>query len=335
MTPASVAAHPAGRVLTAWWRQFDAYAPRRLWFADLTIRCLDLLTVQSRPAPVEPFHRLVLEAIAMTATPSQAQVAKRLGVNENALRLMMSDLIGQRLVHVDGSNELLAESPGVHKADRAESRSPEFERQTFRLLADSNRFVPLNVPGTPTDLPDDARPAMAALRDCLAQPADWKKRHGFPDDLKAILDLDTDSDPPIPIWKRVPIERGERHTLALIQTSPTRVLAFPVRLDGSVAGKTPCLDLEFAVAAETLGLADPEPGAWRASWRDWCQLVRGVNPAEVDNCGFERVNHVLRVKVPPELMEQLKVARPEVFKSEAWLLAGEARCRAACRLELS
>jgi hypothetical protein len=31
----------------------------------------------------------------------------------------------------------------------------------------------------------------------------------------------------------------------------------------------------------------------------------------------------------------MKAERPEAFKSEAWLLAGESRCRAACLLDLT
>lgn len=335
MIPAGVTANPPGRVLAAWWHQLDCHAPRRLWFADLIIRRLDVAVRQSRRAAIDSLHRLLLSAVG-TATPATpAQLSKRLGLNDNLLRLMMSELIALDLIRVDPGGAWIATEAGIRAAAQGQISIPEYERQVFHLLADTHAYLPLRAEGSPVVLDDDALDALESLRASVARPLTWKQARGFPEEVDAILGPDSPSFPAIPAWKQVPLERGERHLLALIQTSTNRVLAFTVRLEGTVTGKSPCLELDFPVAAEILNLAEPDTDAWRASWRQWCQTVHGISAGEVEECAIERFNHVLRVRVPAELRERLKTERPEAFKSEAWLLAGESRCRVACLLDLT
>lgn len=335
MIPASVAAHPAGRVLTAWCRRLADHAPRRIWFADLFVRRLELLGLYLRPISLDPLDRLMLDALAMSPAPTPAHVSKRLGLSENAFRLIVSDLLARQLIRIDGSGGLSAADGALHATGPSEIHAPVLERRTFRVLADFNSYLPLHAEGMSTNLPGDARSALESLRACVAQSPAWKKQHGFPEDLKVILDLDSDSVPTIPNWKRVPIDQGERHTLVLIHSSHDRVLGFSVRLDGSITGQAPCLDLDIMTATETLGLAEPDAIAWKTAWHDWCQLVRGVNPSEIEACTIDRQEYRLRVKTPADLLEKLRFARPEAFSAEAWLLTGDSRCRSAGLLELS
>jgi len=72
---------------------------------------------------------------------------------------------------------------------------------------------------------------------------------------------------------------------------------------------------------------------WRHAWRAWCH-PRGLPVAEVDACILERQGCRLRVTAVPRLIERLRTARSDVFKGEAWLLAGTGRLRAAAQVEL-
>jgi hypothetical protein len=335
MIPAAVAANPPGRVIAAWWHQLDAHAPRRLWYADLIVRRLDVVVRQSHRTSLDALHRLLLEAIASSTSSTAAQLPKRLGLNDNLFRLIVGDLVAQGLVQVNKSGAWTATVAGQQAFAQGEFSAPVYERQSFHLLADNHAFLPIRGEGTPVVLTGNVRAALDSLRAAVAQPLDWKRRRGFPEEAAEILDLDSPAISAIPAWKRVPFERGERRLLALIQTSDDRVLGFAVRLDGTVIGKSPVLELDDPTAAEILKLSEPDADAWRASWRNWCQTIRGIGAAEIDACAIERFNHVLRVKLPAELRERIKAERPEAFKAEAWLLAGESRCRAACLLDLT
>jgi hypothetical protein len=315
------------------WRHLEHYAPRRLWFADLLVRRLDLLVRIAHSESVEPLHRLLLEAVSPPSLPP-AVLAKRLGVNDRMLRLLLAELIAHDLVRVDECGNWVATDAGMRVVDTGQVQAPILARRTFRLWADSHTFLPLKSSGTLPATFGGTQPAIQALRADLARPATWKLHHGFPEDIEEILDVDTDSTPSIPGWKRVPFEQGERHTLLVVQISQGRVLGFPIRSNGFGPVDTPCLDLETSAATEMLNLEEPDLGAWRESWREWSSAVRDVDLADVEASECETADHFLRVKAPTRLIERLRIERAETFQSETWLLAGKSHCRATRLLEL-
>src|SRR5262249_46232470 len=88
--------------------------------------------------------------------------------------------------------------------------------------------------GVPWSVGEDWGFDVGVLRDCVRQPAEWKERHHFPQDVADILDLPAAA--PAPAWQRVIVDRPERLPAALALTGPPdaapHLLGFPVRQEG-------------------------------------------------------------------------------------------------------
>ena len=89
------------------------------------------------------------------------------------------------------------------------------------------------------------------------------------------------------------------------------------------------------VSADALtGLTEPAAESWAQTWREWCQPVRGVAPEDVAAAGLALAGYRLRAHVAPRLLEKLKVSRPEAFRGDGWLLAGDGAVRMAAEVEI-
>ena len=265
----------------------------------------------------------------MTPRPSTDLLMRRLGLDQGTVRRLMDELAGHGLIRGDSSDAWVVTDAGQRAVIEGEFPVSKCERRAFRLLADSRVFLPLVSEGAPATPAGDVAPALNALRACAARPLFWKYRFHFPEDVEEILDLATES-LLIPEWKRVPLEQTERHVLAVVKTNDERAWGFAVRPDWSLNSLEPVMRLEYAAAAEALGLREPD----MAAWREWCRTIGGVDADDVEACGVERMDSTLKVKAPARLAERLKAARPEVFNGGGWILVGEPTCRAAVQIEL-
>ncbi len=163
MSLASVATHPPGRVFTALWRFLEPYAPRRIWFADLLVRRLDLLVRIDKSEFTDQLHRLLIEAVSARGQ-SPAVLAKRLGLNDRMLRMLLAELTAHDLVRVDERGDWIATEAGMQVAGAGHTPAPIVARRTFRLLADSHTFFPLKAGGAPTTLSGGTRQAIQILQ---------------------------------------------------------------------------------------------------------------------------------------------------------------------------
>jgi hypothetical protein len=194
-----------------------------------------------------------------------------------------------------------------------------------------------NATGIAWPVPEDTGFDVGLLSSCLARPAEWKARHGFPADIQEILGVE----PPLlqagltlpPPWRRVIVDRPEQ-VLAVLVLSPApgfgRLTGLAVQPEGWVlqAGKP-----LFSVGAgwpEVFAGLDQEPpvAAWQQAWRAWCE-PRGIPADEAAACTLEQRGLRLHVTAPARLVERLRQSRSDALKGETWLLAGEGKIRTA------
>jgi hypothetical protein len=328
MSTAPVA--PPGRALAGWWRQLAPHQIRRLWFADWLVHCLDVLTRCSRPATLEPVQRLALGALAlgsMTAT----RVAELLGVEPALAARMLAELADYGLAREQHGAWTCGEA-GRTALERGEFLRIAYERRTFHLRHDPPTFLPLAGHGQPVAIPDTPPAPLAALREMAGRAALWKAQAGFPAEVQEILDLTSPVPPGIEPWLRVPVDRPERLTTALALTASGDLLSFACRADTWELLPQPILSVS-ATNPRDWHLPDPDLDSWRTAWRGWCRSIR-VTPGEVDAAAVRRSEHKLIMSAPPALVDRLRVARTELLRGEAWLLAGDGASREAVVVEL-
>jgi hypothetical protein len=177
----------------------------------------------------------------------------------------------------------------------------------------------------------------ALLRACVRQSAEWKRRHGFPEEVTDILELrpaEENAD-----WHRVVLHLPEQ-LLALFALVPgeegkTSLLGFQIEEQGwKLHHKSPVLALKEGWEEALPDLAgEPALDDWQQAWRAWC-LQRGLAEAEVQACRLERVEYRLVVFAPKSFVERLRAQRSDALKNETWLLVGSGRTQSAALVEI-
>jgi hypothetical protein len=208
-----------------------------------------------------------------------------------------------------------------------------FERRTFFFRNDPPGFLPLKDSGHPVSILETPPAPLAELQACVERSTDWKKRVGFPMAVAAIEDMTAILPPKVEPWMRIPVDRPDRLVAAMIRTTDGRVVAYPAKTDDWSLRSEPALDLDADAARELLALDDKTADAWRHSWNHWCRMIRGITSAEADAASLEKSDNRLVVRAP-QLADRLRLARTELFRGEAWLLAGEPHTREAAQIDL-
>jgi len=131
------------------------------------------------------------------------------------------------------------------------------------------------------------------------------------------------------------VDYPERLAAVLVQAADGRLLGFAVRPEAwELRAEAPVFTLDEHWPEVFPRLAEPLPAEnWRQAWQTWCQ-PRGLAGLGAEACPVEPAGHLLRVRVPPRLMERLRTTRSDALKGEAWLLAGAGRLRSAALLEV-
>jgi hypothetical protein len=196
----------------------------------------------------------------------------------------------------------------------------------------------------PTPLPPPAtwRFDLTALEDCLARPAEWKARNGFPLDVLRVVRQPSNSSTAAAAaagggggsdWQYVPLDRAEQALLCLVEVADEQLLGFVVRGDTWALSMPALLTLPHGAELLAPLTGDLGPEALRQAWLAWCQQ-RSLPGNEVDACKLEVVDHRLVVRAPERLIERLRMARSDALKGEAWLLLGTGRARLGAQVEL-
>jgi hypothetical protein len=183
----------------------------------------------------------------------------------------------------------------------------------------------------------------AGYRACFAQQAEWKRRHGFPENVTAtppFLDGIEEAALLPSDWRRVLVVDASRAVLALAQTADAEgtkvMLGFWIDPRGWILHSArPAIRWRDGWHEVIPSLHCEIPlEAWRKSWKEWCSS-RGLPVADVERCSMIARDHRLIVHASRRLVERLKALRSDALKGEAWLLAGDGAVRRAALLEVS
>lgn len=357
MTGASSLAFPGSRTLANWWRQLTPFEPAALWTGYLFLHRVEARVELLEELALDRFGHFLLQAVDLegraadapkanpAATSTCEALQRRMGLEAPLIRQLLYGLAGQGLLRDCNGNHWTLTELGQHAL--AHERYPRRlqERRTFtfveRLTASGQRMAPPHflgigdAAGVPWDAAAEAPFHPELLRQCQSQPDEWKIRYGFPAELQQVLGHPGDAN-----WQNVIVDRPERvlavFVLARKEAAEPRLLGFAAKPDGWVLeSREPILNLPAAARDVLPALAnDIGIEEWRRAWQAWCQ-VRQLPPSETVVCRLLCQGTRLRISAPARLVQRLKEARSDVFKSEAWILAGEEYIRQAACLELT
>jgi hypothetical protein len=348
MTAPSPALFPAGRTLAGWWRQLAPWQPTAVWVGQLLLHRVEALTRLNRSCPLDAFTRLILQALALEDGVSAARLEGRLHLGTQIVFQVLRQLEHAGLARAAGDAWAVTDLGRRALEQGAFARAAE-ERRTFHFVegegpAPSVHYLNLGpgAGGTASPPAEGWRFDAGVLTACLGRPAEWKQRHGFPADVEEFLPLNgpvPEGTPAPEMWQRVVLDRPERFPAALVRTGAgagaERLLGFAVRTEGwLLQAARPAFEVGADWPEVFPDLAhEPPADAWRQAWRGWCQ-PRSLPGAEVEACTLELHDCQLRVHAPGRLVERLRAARSDIFRGEAWVLAGGGRLRRAAVLEL-
>jgi hypothetical protein len=178
---------------------------------------------------------------------------------------------------------------------------------------------------------------------CFTQTPEWKRRHGFPNNVHATPAFHSGSEgmgTSPSDWRRVLVVHPVQVTLALVQTADAAGTAGMMGFWVDPQGWVLHYDRPAAhwcggwrEVFPSLG-ADVLDEAWQKAWREWCH-PRGLPASDVERCVLRAQDHRLIVHSPRRLIERLRALRSDALKSEAWLLAGAGSIRRAALLEVT
>jgi hypothetical protein len=315
-----------------------------LTVGHLLLHHVEALVHSERLTTLDGLASLVLRALTLASSSPLADLEGRLHLGRQYLGRILGELVAAGLAEVGASGAWGVTPAGRLAADSGQLRRSGYERRAFHFRdAPQAPFVPLNGPPChPVAPPDGWRFDPGRLRFCVNQPHEWKWRHGFPDDVRAILTPEWSPEAPDepPAWRRVVVDRPEHLVLALVagaaDGSAGELRGFAVDPRGwALHAAEPTLRMgpgwpeAFPEVA-----AGPPPEAWRSAWRAWCQS-RGVSPGEADTCTLVRDGIRLRVGAPRDLVGRLRASNGEAAGEDVWLLAGEGIMRTAARADFT
>lgn len=324
---------PAGRVLPGWWRDLASFSPRRLWVAHLVLHGVEA-QVEVVSSPLSRLAHALLEHLSSRTTPwALSEVLRELNLPAHLGRDLVMLLTRQGLLHTDDQDRI---APLTQAAMQSlQSLQPGPTRLERRLFYFADTRPPLYLPLTPQVAqplppPTGWRFDLAILETCVAQSPQWKRNHGFPQDVVRVHGRGEWSEQN---WQSVPLDRPEQVLLTLVEIEQ-QLVGFPINSDSWTLIREPVLTLPLQ--PETLAplLPDPRPEEWRQAWQAWCQQ-RSLTVNEVEACKLEPVHHRLVVKAPPRMIDRLRQAKSEVLRGEAWVMVGSGRVRVCAQLEMT
>ena len=349
MTPASPLVFPPSRTLAGWWKQLAPLQPRMLWVGHLLLHRIEALVALHLLSHLDPLWLFFLRAVALTGGSSLEDLDQRLHLGLPLLRQLAGHLDSAKLIRPMEAGTWSLTSLGQQALEQGSYTRVSHERRAFYFVENEQPVRPPHFLNFPSGSPmlawpgnDGWRFEPTHLQTCIARPAEWKQRFGFPLEVQEILsgaEVGDSAALASQTWQRIILDRPERLVVAFLVVSSEqrkeRSLGFAVQLDGWILQMAePAFVVETDWQEVFPELATDLPlDQWNQAWRAWCQ-PRGLPAAEVEACALEPRGCRLRVTAPPRLIERLRAARSDVFKGDAWLLAGTGRFRAAAQVEL-
>jgi hypothetical protein len=220
---------PDGPALARWWDRVAPLRPQSIWVGTLDLIHFDAPVRVLRPEPLDPLHRLLLRAVEANGPADLARLDARLGLGRPSLYRWLAELAAAGLLRTNDHYALTPAGIEALSVGTAPRLAAERRRFTFVLNPDgSPHFLPWSAP-MGTNVPTLAAAAdVRWLAECIARPASWKRRAGFPEDV-AGFDLLT---PAVgaAAWRRLAVAHGERPAVVLVLTAdtPPRLVGFPV-----------------------------------------------------------------------------------------------------------
>jgi hypothetical protein len=363
MTGVSSLAFPGSRTLANWWRQLAPYQPEAIWTGYLFLHRVEAKVALLESQPLDRLSHLFLQAVDLetkcaSATPPSPPceggawggrdlceaLQDRLRLGTAVIRQMLRTLAGHDLLRAQDGGPWTLTDLGRYALAHQCFALPHQERRSFpfveRFDAAGRRVSPphflgvAETAGVPWEAAEAAVFDVQMLRACPGQPPEWKARFGFPLEVQAVLGPSDNGS-----WQEVVVDRPERVLAVLVEgkkgSDEPRLLGFPARPDGWVLeSREPILNLPAAARSFAPELADePSPETWRQAWQAWCQ-IRQLPQADVAACQLTHAGARLRVAASQRLEQRLQTARSDIFKGDAWVLAGEGYLRPAVCLEL-
>jgi hypothetical protein len=340
---------PGSRTLAGWWKHLAPLQPRALWVGHLFLHRVEALVALQLLSALDPLWIFVLRALALTDGGSLQELDQRLHLGLPLLRRLVGRLDGEKLIRIREDGTWSLTDLGRQALDQGSYPRVSHERRAFYFLENEQQVRPPHFLNFRTRSPmlawsgvEDLRFEPGHLEACVGRPVEWKRRYGFPTEVQQIMSGGAPDEASVLTpqkWQCIVLDRPERLMAALVVEASggisERFVGFPIQLEGWVLQVSePAFVIEvdwqeaFPEVAANLSL-----DTWRQAWRAWCQ-PRGVPAAEVEACVLEQHGCRLHVRAPPRLVERLRAARSDVFKGDAWLLAGTGRLRAAAQVEL-
>jgi hypothetical protein len=324
---------PGSRVLASWQPLLSRLRPDALWIQHLLLHRVEALVAVSHHGALDRLNRLLLEALRFSGEAEK--LAPMIGLEVELLLPLLGALGRAGLTCKEGQTWVLTPQ-GRSILERGGEACTHQERRVFyfsegRTPSLEMRFLPLRNPASePWTGTAAGEFRVQTLAACIDQTPDWKAAHGFPLEVRGLVEDRSD-------WRRVVVDRVEQLTiLAMLNTAEDRVLAFALqRSNWQWKSESPVLSLNGVWRAL---LPDLSTGVsmeeWRQAWRAWGQ-PRGLPLLELEASLLEPQGMTLRVAAPRPLVERLRSARSDALKGEAWLLAGDSeRTRAVARIDL-
>ena len=345
MDRASSLIFPGGRTLAAWWRQLAPYQPRAIWISYIFVHRLEAAVSVDVRQPLETLDRLVLSAMDL-----EHQTLPDVPVANLVARLQLPIAMMQRILHgVESHGLARLTSPGtwgLTEAGRQALANGTFssvvcERRIFpfverldphgRRVAEPHFFPLSECASVPWLVDEEHRIDASLLQAAFDAPAEWKRTCGFPLDARPLADEANFED-----WQRVLVDRGERYFLVLILEGKLQeLLGFAVKTDSwTLHDRTPVLRLPASARRLWPELDADTPNAlWHEAWRSWCRQ-RQLPANETEICALTYAPPRLEIQPPPRLLQRLQAAKSDLFKGEAWILAGEGYHQSAAQLSI-
>jgi hypothetical protein len=329
---------PGSRTLASWWRQLSPHRPLALGIGYGFLHRIEVPVIVLSEEPVDQLAHLVLQALALEKTGGVRlmDLQQRLRLPGAIVLRVLAGMQEQGLVARFEADGWRATERGNRARERRSIYVRAPKRRVFpfleRMDAAGQRLGPLEfVPiaecvGVPWPVDDPHRFEMAALQGCIEQSLEWKQSRGFP------LDVETLAAGAAPeTWQHVIVDRPERAMLVLMLVNK-ELHGLAVKVDGwALYDRAPVLRLPAPAEALWPELAQPPMPVWQDAWRSWCKQ-RQLPTNEVDICALTYQPPRLEVQAPNRLVQRLQAAKSDLFKGEAWLLAGDGYMRTAAQL---
>ncbi|MFN4260567.1 MAG: hypothetical protein ACK4RK_14830 [Gemmataceae bacterium] len=344
---------PTSRVWSTWWHDLTPWRPRRLWLACWRVHRVEALVIVNRRQPLDPWHRQVLRALALSAATSSEPVTlpvldAHLHLGPPVLARALAELASLGLIQA-----LTSESWQLAEVGRQALRCEHYshhthERRTFFFVENASpesapTFLPL-AEATGISWPPETEGGFHAqhLRACIQSSPEWKQQAHFPSDVQELAGTDeeeeTETSDPLRVWRRVILDHIERWRVLLVQGQTDEhdgLLGFAVsEADWTLRLDRPVLRLSEGWPEVWPELAaEPTAEQLRQAWLAWCQR-RHLSGAEMESCPLRLTDHRLQATLSAPMVEHIRDARPDVLQGAAWLLIGADPNPQAAQIEI-